>query len=164
MFKVYVIPVLEFGCPIFNPYYGKDIECIEKVQRDFTRVVYKRSPLYRLNSETCPSYTERLTIFKLETLESRRLKICLNLFHQYLHGLVPLSTNSFQISSSRTRGDSHKITPQFASKDVRFNSFFIRYARIYSQLPSAVRNSSPISFPTLLEHTVLTPYLSKTEG
>ena len=43
MFKVYVLPILEFGCSIFNPYYSKDIEQIEKIQRDYVRLAFKRS-------------------------------------------------------------------------------------------------------------------------
>jgi hypothetical protein len=37
MFQIYVIPILEFGCPIFNPYYAKDINYIEKVQKNFPK-------------------------------------------------------------------------------------------------------------------------------
>jgi hypothetical protein len=36
MFKINVIPILEFVCPIFIPYYFKDIDSIEKDQRKYT--------------------------------------------------------------------------------------------------------------------------------
>jgi hypothetical protein len=124
MFKTYVLPILECGCPIYNPYYAKDIDLLEKVQRDFTRLVYKRSPKYQQNNQIIPSYPERLSMFNLELLELRRLKICLDLFHQYLHGLIPSNHHqSFQILRSKTRGESYKITSSVSTKDVRFNSF-----------------------------------------
>src|SRR6266576_2245439 len=44
MYKAYVLPILEFACPIVNPYCAKDIKAIEKVQRDFVKLVYRRSP------------------------------------------------------------------------------------------------------------------------
>jgi len=82
-YKTYVIPILEFACQVFNPYYAKDIDLIEKVQRDFVRMVYKRTT-HRFNNLTdiVPPYTELLATFGLELLELRRLKCCLNLFHQ----------------------------------------------------------------------------------
>ena len=49
MFKTYVLPILEFGTPIFNPHYRKDIENIEKVQRSYLKNVYKRTYQYRRN-------------------------------------------------------------------------------------------------------------------
>jgi hypothetical protein len=46
---------------------------MEKVQRDFIRIVYKRSLLNQKNSQTTPPYTEMLATFGLETLEAKRL-------------------------------------------------------------------------------------------
>ena len=41
-FYTYVIPILEFACPVFNPYYLKEIFEIEKVQKEFIKRVYRR--------------------------------------------------------------------------------------------------------------------------
>jgi hypothetical protein len=132
---------------------------MEKVQRDFIRIVYKRSPLYQKNSQTIPPYTDMLATFGLETLEAKRLKICLNLFHKYLVGLLPISpTESFKFVPSKIRCDPFKIVPQFSTKDIRYNSFFIRMARIFGQLPPDLRNSSHIDFPKLLDKHDLSKY------
>jgi ribonuclease P/MRP protein subunit RPP40 len=39
MFKSYILPILEFSSPVFNPYYAKDINALEKIQRDFVKLV-----------------------------------------------------------------------------------------------------------------------------
>jgi hypothetical protein len=97
-----------------------------------------------------------LATFGLETLEAKRLKICLNLFHKYLVGLLPISpTESLKFVPSKTRGDSFKIVPQFSTKDIRYNSFFIR---IFGQLPPDLRNSSLIDFPKLLDKHDVSKY------
>ena len=130
LFKIYVIPILEFSCPIFNPYYQKDIESVEKVQRDYIRIVYRRSPHFHKNPKD-PSYADLLTTFGIESLESRRLKFCLTFFHKCLYGLVPATSTSLKFVPSKTRGISHKIMIPNATKDARFNSFFLRFSRIY---------------------------------
>jgi hypothetical protein len=165
MFKTYVLPILEFGSPIFNPYYSKDIDLMEKVQREFVRIVYKRSLTYRLDpNKLVPSYSDLLCLFNLELLELRRLKYSITIFHQYLHGLTPLThNNSFQFLSSKTRGDSQKIVPSFSSKDVRFNSFFIQMARIFSKLPPNFITCSVINLPTLLKTFDFSPFLNYKE-
>jgi hypothetical protein len=53
MFEIYVNPILEFGCPIFNPYYFKDIDSMKKSNENI--------------------YDQFIKDFKLEL---RRLKIC----------------------------------------------------------------------------------------
>ena len=106
MFKVYVLPILEFGCPVFNPHYLKDIEQIEKVQRDYVKLVFKRSSEYNKDKTKNPTLAELYAKYELELLELRRLKICLKLFHQFIHENLPLShNNSFQIVESKTRGE-----------------------------------------------------------
>jgi hypothetical protein len=173
MYKAYVLPILEFACPIVNPYYAKDIKAIEKVQRDFVKLVYRRSPKSynkapKDNSIPHQSesvrYIDLLTQYGLELLEKRRLKICLTMFHNNLHGRLPLEpTQAFQILPSITRGDSNKIVTKPCTKDVRHNSFFVRISTIYSQLPHEIRNCHPIQFYSFLNQIDLNPYLSITD-
>ena len=160
MFKAYILPVLEFGSPIFNPYFAKDVKALEKVQRDFVKQVYRRSHKHHQTPETSLSYAEILAELDLELLEIRRLKICLAMFHNYLYGLVPIDpTEAFQILPSRTRGESHKFVCKPYTKDVRCNSFFPRISKIYSQLPPLVRNNPPHIFCKILNSVDLTPFL-----
>ena len=89
-------------------------------------------------------------------------KCCLNLFHQYLHGLIPIKTEAFKFIPSNTRGEKFKILIQPATNDVRFNSFFIRYARIYGQLDVKLRNTNPNDFTNLLNSYDLSKFLKQT--
>ena len=108
-----------------------------------------------------PSYSELLATYGLESLELRRLKCCLNLFHKYLHGQIPITTNSINFIPTKTRGGNFKISTQPATNDVRFNAFFIRYARIYSQLNVNLRNTNPKEFSNHLNHSDLSKFFIK---
>ena len=116
---------------------------MEKVQREFIHRVNNRcrcnANTINLNYNNQPTYAQLLATYNIETLELRRLKICLNLFHQYLNGLIPIKTDAFRFIPSATRGESHKIAIQPATNDVRF-FFFIRYARIYSDSTNNLKN------------------------
>ena len=160
MFKVYVLPILEFGCSIFNPYYSKDIEQIEKIQRDYVRLVFKRSFEYSQDKGKNPTLAELYAKYELELLELRRIKICLKLFHQFIHKNLPLShNNSFQIIESKTRGETYKINTKPATTDVRANSFFIRIAKMYSQLPQKIRHNSVKDFAKSIENCNLSKFI-----
>ena len=158
MFKVYVLPILEFACPIFHPYHIKDIKSIEKVQRDFVRQVYKRCCKNTIQNSI--TYVDLLATFELELLEIRRLKICLNLFHQYIHGNVPLRHDkAFECRPSKTRGDPYKIVTNTVQHPARFNSFFVRISTIYSKLDSNTRKSTVIEFPKRLNCIDLSAFI-----
>ena len=163
-FKTYVVPTLEFACPVFNPYYAIEINAIEKVQKEFIKRVYFRCQKNKdqIDYDNIPSYAELLATYGLETLEIRRLKCCLNLFHQHLHGLLPIKTKSFSIMPTTTRGEKHRFLIQPATNAVRFNSFFIRYARIHEQLDVKLRNASPIEFSNMLNSIDMSKYLNQT--
>ncbi|HEX4851672.1 MAG TPA: reverse transcriptase domain-containing protein, partial [Puia sp.] len=163
-FKTYVMPILEFACQVFNPYYAKDIKEIEKVQHEFiNRVYFRCRKNQNLNGFTnTPPYAELLATFGLESLELRRLKFCLKMFHQYLHGQIPIKTDAFTFLPTKTRGEKYKISIQPATNDVRFNSFFIRYARIYNQLDANLKNTNPFEFSKQLNCTDLSKFLQTT--
>ena len=154
LFKVYVRPILEFATNVFNPFLVKDITKLEKVQKDFLRFIYKRSHpnIYKQNPLTpTPSYIELLFIHNLESLELRRLKSDLIMFHKHLHGDAKINCyNSYKISETRTRGDKYKIIPNVCSTIIRHNSFFVRTSRIYSKLPQETRHCDLKLFKTKL--------------
>ena len=63
-----VRPHLEYAVQVWNPYYEKDIEIIEKVQRRATKIPTELSNL---------EYEERLKRWGLTTLKERRVRGCL---------------------------------------------------------------------------------------
>ena len=70
-YKVYVRPILEYCSPVWSPYLLHEVDEIERVQRYFT---------CRLQGLKSFSYTDRLFLLDLESLESRRLKADLTMY------------------------------------------------------------------------------------
>lgn len=150
LFKIYVRPILEFATNVFNPYLIKDINKLEKIQKDFLRLLYKRfnSKIFKQNPfAQLPSYEELLFINNLESLELRRLKSDLILFHKHLHGDAIISCcNPYTCRQTNTRGEKYKIIPNSCKTLIRHNSFFVRTSRIYTKLPPQIRNCNVKTF------------------
>ena len=96
-FKTYIIPLLEYCSPIWNPQNITDIRRIESVLRMFTK---------RLNGFERLNYPERLKKAGMCTLELRRLRadlcLCYNILHQKIE--TP-AINLFTVDNSHsTRG------------------------------------------------------------
>jgi hypothetical protein len=137
----YVRPIIETASPVFNPTCSNfrasnsQIQMLEKIQKHFTRIAFARclaqdSPDYT----NIPSYTERLKIFGLETLELRRLKADLVLTYKILNGKMGNKNKLFSFNQSSTRGDPIKINRESTTKNTpnfRSNFFTLRMARKY---------------------------------
>ena len=98
-FITYVRPILEYNSVTWSPYYKGDIECIEKIQRRFTRW------LPGFKSLTC---NQRLKRLNLPSLELRRLHAdC----YKIVFGLVKLSFTDFFAFRpvTVTRGHQYKL-------------------------------------------------------
>ena len=63
LYKALVGPILEYANPVWSPYLIKDIDRIERVQRQFTK---------RINGLNDLSYSDRLKILDLPSLKFRR--------------------------------------------------------------------------------------------
>nr|CAD2179616.1 unnamed protein product [Meloidogyne enterolobii] len=164
LFKIYVLPILEFGSPIINPYLNKDINSLENVQHKFLKIIYLRSMKHN-NSPILPNYKELLELFKLESLSHRRLKSNLILFHNIISGKINLKhDNTYSILPTTTRGNPHNLFIPFCSSTIRKNSFFIDIPNIYRKLPTELQKSSIELFPKLLNNINLNNILSKSNS
>ena len=117
-FTVYVLPLLEYNSVVWSPQTKQNIECIERVQRRFT----KRLPwLYSY------SYESRLQRLNLATLELRRLHIDLLQCYKIVFGVVDVNPNDFfkQASLNNTRGHMNKLYRQRHHTNVG-DSFFCK--------------------------------------
>ncbi|GMR60022.1 hypothetical protein PMAYCL1PPCAC_30217, partial [Pristionchus mayeri] len=116
-YKAYVLPLLDFASPFWNPHYISDIETLEKVQHIFTRQVFYRcfpSPSYPLS---LPSYSDRMKTLGLRSLTER---------------------------PQRDRTSSFGINIELTTSTARFHSFPVRTSRWYSQLPDVIRTAPNI--------------------
>ena len=80
LFKALVMSRLDYGCQLWSPYLIKHINMVEKVQRSFTRFISGMAGL---------SYTERLAVLKLYSLQRRRERYIVIYVWNILEGLVP---------------------------------------------------------------------------
>lgn len=88
LYYTYVRSRLEYSCSVWNPLYIKYIEMIERVQRNFTRLLY-----YRFNWIK-PDYKTRLKQLHMHSLETRRLQIDEMLLYNIIHGKLKTTLSS----------------------------------------------------------------------
>lgn len=121
-FKTYVRPLLEYGTAVFNPHKRKLVKKIESVQNSFTRKVMIRS--LGFSYDQIPSSKDRNIILGLETLEYRRKKNDLILFHKILYGKCDLSLSPLgEERDSTTRGSSRKLVLPKTRTRFRYHFF-----------------------------------------
>ena len=143
MFNTYVRSILEFGSPIWNPHFQKDINKIEKIQNNFLKMIYYRqhpsSTISRDFNNTI-SYSELLNKYQVMSLEKRRKIQDLKIFNRHIKGYSLISVkNPYLFIPSKTRGDITKLTHKPCSSLIRHNSFFIRNVRAYNKLPENIK-------------------------
>jgi hypothetical protein len=153
LFRTYVRPCLEYCCSVWNPHMIRDINCIERVQRRFT----KRVPgLWDV------PYQERLKILNLELLERRRLAIDLVTCFKIIYNFVNLKfTDFFQYAPvARNRGHSKKLFLPRSHSDIRKHFFAHRVVNVWNALPETVVTSPSVAaFKNRLKRVDLSPYL-----
>ena len=138
-YKTYVRPILEYCSSVWNPFLQKDIDLLESVQRCFTR---------RLPSLKFYSYTDRLKILKIDSLELRRLRTDLSMYYKILNGLVDLDAEIFfkidkNVHSTRTNG--MKLIKPVSKSSLHSNTFSHRCINCWNALPPEMVLASSLS-------------------
>ena len=102
-------PLLEYNSIVWSPQGKQDIECIEWVQRRYTK---------RLPGLKTYSYESRLQRLNLTTLELRRLHIDLIWCYKIVFGLVDVKFDDFfkHAPLNQTRGHMYKLYKQRSSR------------------------------------------------
>ncbi|KAJ3665422.1 hypothetical protein Zmor_000918 [Zophobas morio] len=99
LIRMYLRPILEFAAPSWSPYFAKDINTLERVQRRATKL----APAIRHRP-----YEERLFIMKLPSLYRRRIRGDLILTYRAFRD-VPI-INFFTLNNdTRLRGHPWKL-------------------------------------------------------
>ena len=113
----YVRPTLEYASTIWSPSRITQIIFIEGVQRSFTK---------RLPGLANLSYSERIKILKLQSLEHRRLLLDLVQTFKKIHNLSSLKFADFfsYPTYNSTRGHSHRLAVPIFKSDVKGKKFF----------------------------------------
>ena len=130
-FHTYVRPLVEYATQIWSPHLISNLNLIESVQRSFTK---------RLPGLSNYTYSERLAILQLRSLEYRRLTFDLALCFNIVHGNIALPFNDFFTFSSNpsSRGHSLKLAIPIANTNIRKYFFSTRIIKIWNDLPSSI--------------------------
>ena len=137
LYNSLVRPQLEYCVQFWSPYYKKDMEKLERVQRRVTKMIP------RLRNK---SYEERLAELNLFTLTKRRLRGDLIQVYKIFRGHDNLNVEKyFTIDQlNYTRGNGHKIKgKRFQSHEAK-HFFFNRVVNVWNKLPSSVVNCDTV--------------------
>lgn len=136
MYTTYVRPILESASEIWSPENLCDIDCIERVQKYFTRRLFMTCNLGHL------PYLERLNILKLSSLEERRIRMDLTLFKKLFYMEIHLDTK-FYINDNHLRSDGD-IATNFCRTNVRKSFWLNRTIKIWNEI--GAKNVPPNNF------------------
>jgi len=139
-FTVFVRPLLECATPTWSPYLLKDIDAIERVQRYYTRRVFKRCRL------PAASYPDRLKYFEMESLELRRIRSDLTMYFKIIHGYSVIDSSiMFQLCNNANRGNGYKMYIPFCNTVCLQNAFPVRQLSIWNGLSRHVVSSKSVN-------------------
>lgn len=114
IYKSFIRPKLEYCHSLWSPYFVKDIECLERLQRKITRIPPEISDL---------PYKDRLTAMNLQPLQLRRQRGDLIEAFKIINGHYSCNLDILHrnISIRHLRGHSKKFEKEKCSKLVRKN-------------------------------------------
>ena len=137
LYNSLVRPHLEYNVQFWSPYYKKDIEKLERIQRRLTKMVP------RLRNKP---YEERLKELNLFTLSKRRLRGDLITLFKIFKGFTNMNPDNFLTidRSNFTRNNGFKIIGKRFKTNEAKHFFFNRIINIWNGLPSNVVDSGTI--------------------
>ena len=134
LYKSMVRPHLEYGNAIWGPFYKKDIDMVESVQKRATKLIdtLKDKP-----------YEDRLIVLDLPSMTYRRKRGDMILMYKLINGLVRLDFNIFftPMRMSHTRGHSKRVFKKHATKWPKIDSFSHRVTNRWNSLSDHVINA-----------------------
>ena len=127
LYKCFARPILEYSSVVFSPHNLYLIDALEHVQRNFTK---------RLPGLHDIKYNDRLRICKLETLELRRLHTDLIMVYKIVNNLMTINLNGSVklFNNVGTRGNTYKLTKNYARLDIRKFFFCNRIVDVWNML------------------------------
>lgn len=150
VWKTCLRSLLEYASVVWNPISLKCSMDIERLQRRFTRLVYRVRNL---------PYPDRLRALSLETLHGRRLFADLVMTYKIIRGHTSLNANDFFKTNSRiSRGHCWKLVKPIARKLCARQFLCSRVVNDWNALPPLVVEAQSVqTFRRLLrEHLSLT--------
>ena len=143
LFITYIRPKLEYNTAVWSPHLKKDIQKIEKIQKDYTRYAFKRCSI------PYSDYLDRLYKLDLHSLEYRRTEFDLIFLYKIINGLCGLNFNEYYQYRSQPyalRNKSIQIETKHHSNNYLWqNNFFTRSTKLWNRLPIEIQTSNNLS-------------------
>ena len=138
LFKSLVLSRLDYASQLWSPYLLKHIYLTEKVQRAFTKHITGMRDF---------SYSKRLEILKLYSLQRRRVRYSIIYVWKIIEGLVPNLSDPITCSLSDRRGRTCIVYHAGVGRlgTLKYNSFRWRSIRMFNRLPKCIRMLSSCS-------------------
>uniref|UniRef100_A0A8D9ENY2 Uncharacterized protein n=1 Tax=Cacopsylla melanoneura TaxID=428564 RepID=A0A8D9ENY2_9HEMI len=158
LYKSYIRPTIEYANVIWNPYFVKDINMLERIQRTATKI-----PKQLKNKP----YEERLTILELTTHQQRRhrgdlietFKIATNKYQSLPNCILKFN------QSTRTRGHPMKLLKERNTKKPRSEFLPNRIFNGWNNLPMEVVMSTTVNeFKNELDKLIILMVLDLLDG
>ena len=131
-------PHLEYAVQCWSPFYKKDIQELEKVQRKMTKLVPELRDL---------TYEERCKKFGITTLEKRRVRGDMIETFKIIYGYENIDRNIFfEFADGSTRSNMCKLKKrEHLRTTTRANTFSVRIVNTWNALPEHVVTAPSIS-------------------
>ena len=143
LYKIYVIPNIFYGLPIYLTNTCFCINSIEKIQKYFTRRLYQRC----FPNENIPNYIDRIKFFNIPTLESQCLKIDLCTLFKILKNMIDVPFKP--LFSTR---NSSRIIYQPSKSNLFRNSFYHRSLVLWNKFISSRAGSDSLTYPSFVSY------------
>ena len=134
VFKVFVCPMLEYAAPIWFPNLIKSKFCLENVQCKFTKLVFYRC----FQDKSNESYTNRLALAQLDSLENRRFKFDFVFVFKIFCGDIDLNFAEFLTVDNKPKRNHHCLqlkSINYPANNIGRYNYFNRTHRIWNNLP-----------------------------
>jgi hypothetical protein len=142
----YVRPHLEFASQAWSPWYAKDIQTLEKVQKRAVSMINGLKP---------GTYDEKLKELGIQSLKDRRLEADMVLTYKLVHGKLPVKGDCwpklvFERNGrdfphvTRSAADELRLRQPFARTDRRKNFFTVRVCEAWNMIPPDIKKSKTI--------------------
>ena len=129
---------LEYASQLWSPYLLKHVYLIEKVPRAFSK---------HISGMCFLSYSKRLEVLKLYSLQRRRERYGIIYVWKMIEGLVPNLSDPITCSFSDRRGRTCVVCHSGVGRlgTLKYNSFRWRSIRMFNRLPKSIRMLSSCS-------------------
>lgn len=153
LFKSLVIPIMDYCSVVWNPHKRKDIQAIEKIQRNFTR---------RIKNLSDVNYHQRLKYLHIYSMERRRERYELLYIFKIIKHQVPNIGLKWKFSPRRGRvliPPPVRKNSSASAATMRRNSFRGKAAFLFNCLPERLRNT-PLDTPMPIIKRALDKFLN----